>query len=66
MHIKSKQTVLALSNAITLATGVIHRISGGQVSANLNGRRATREILANLIASRINANFSKHTGKTIS
>ena len=66
MHIKSKQTVLALANAITLATGVIHRISGNQVSANLNGQRATRQVLANLIARRINANFSKHTGKKTS
>lgn len=66
MQIKSKKSVIALANAITLATGVLHRISGKEVSANLSGQRASREVLAGLIASRINANFSKHTGKTTS
>lgn len=63
MHPRSKDSVLALANATALATGVVHQVSGGEVSKTLGGHKATRKVLADLVSSRIHAKFSKHTAK---
>lgn len=46
---------MALSNAIALATGVVHEIDGRNDNANINGSKATRAAIANLVASRIHS-----------
>lgn len=65
MQQRSRDTVLSLANANALATGIVHQISGTQVANTLNGAKASRVLLANLIASRIHANFAQHTSKAI-
>ena len=65
MKPKSKDTVLALANAIELATGVVHEVSGQEVGTTINGQKATRDALARLCASRIQARFSKYTSKAV-
>ena len=62
MKPKSKRTVVALGNAIELATGVVHEVAGHEVAKTLNGSRATRSALADHVASRINAKLiHKHS-----
>lgn len=65
MHKRSKDTVHAIANANALATGIVHQISGNEVAKTLNGQQTTRSVLANLIGSRIHANFSKHISKAV-
>lgn len=65
MKAKSKDTVHALANAITLTTGVIHELVGKTVGNTINGQKASRSALAQLVASRIQARFSSYSSKAV-
>lgn len=65
MHIQSKQTVLTIANATALATAIVHDISGNEVANTLNGVTVNKTALADLIGSRIHANFSNYTSKGV-
>lgn len=61
MKHQSKNTVMTLSNAIEFVTGVVHEVVGQDVGKTINGQKASRAALAQLIASRVSARFAKHT-----
>ena len=65
MKPNSKRTVIALANAIEVAAGVTHEISGQDTAKTLNGHRATRAALADRVASRIHAKFAKHISNKV-
>jgi hypothetical protein len=60
VKLKSKDTVLSISNATELASGVIHQLLGNEVSNTLDGSFINKETLANIITLRIQARFSKY------
>ena len=59
----SKRTVMTLANAIEVAAGVAHEISGSDTATTLNGSRVTRAALGDMVASRLQARFAKHVAK---
>lgn len=65
MKAKSKDTVHAAANAIELVTGVVHVVSGTAVGNTINGQKASRSALSQLVASRLQARFSSHTSKAV-
>lgn len=65
MKSKSKDTVMALANAIELGACVVHEIAGHEVGKTINGSKATVDAIGRLMAARLSARFSKHTSQLI-
>jgi hypothetical protein len=65
MKPKSKDTVLALANAIGLAAGIVQEVSDKDVVETVNGQKATRSALTELVASRLQARFAKYTSRKV-
>jgi len=65
MKIQSKDTVVTLANAIKLVTAAAHEVIGQRAGSLLQQETGPRKALANLVASRINAHFSKHTSQQV-
>jgi hypothetical protein len=60
VKLKSKDTVLSISNATELASGVIYQLLGNEVSNTLDGSFINKETLSNIITLRMQARFSKY------
>jgi hypothetical protein len=60
---QSKSTVLTIANATALASSIVHEIAGNEVANTLNGKPVNKSALADLIGSRVHANFSNYTSK---
>ncbi|MDD2879803.1 MAG: hypothetical protein PHQ58_05155 [Rhodoferax sp.] len=58
---QSEKTVLTLANAISLATNIVHQVSGNEVANTLNGSVVNKAAMGELIASRVHSNFSNFT-----
>lgn len=63
MHLKSERTVLTVGNAICLASAIIEKIAGNEISNTLNGSELSRAALHDIIGSQINKNFSNFTSQ---
>ena len=63
MKISSKRSVLALANSIEVATGVVHELVGNSLGKSLHGQKVTRAALADVVGSRLNAKYARHTSK---
>lgn len=61
MFTKSKDTVLAVANATELATAVVHKVIGNEVSNTINGSVINRKGLSDIITMRIQSNFAKYS-----
>jgi hypothetical protein len=59
MFTKSKDTVLSVANAAELATAVVHKVIGNEVSNTINGSVVNRKSLSDIITMRIQSNFAK-------
>jgi len=63
MLTQSKDTVNTVANAVSLATAIVQRLAGNEVANTLDGQPVNRQVLDQLIASRINANIANRTRK---
>lgn len=63
MLTQSKDTVNTVANAVSLATAIVQRLAGNEVANTLDGAPVNRQVLDQLIASRINANLANRTRK---
>lgn len=53
MKQQSKQTVLALANATTLASGIVGQLMGSRLTNTLGGSPATQKALSELISTHL-------------
>lgn len=58
MKQQSKETVLVLANAVTLAAGVVNQLAGDQVGATVAGSQVTQESLVDLIGSHVQSTLA--------
>ena len=64
MSPQSENTVMALANAIELATEIISEVAGNEVSDMLNGSVVSRASMNNIVSSRLARNFSTYLSQS--
>lgn len=59
MNVESQQTVVTIANATELASNIVHKLIGEEMSNNIGGSVVTLETLTKIIALRVHSNFAK-------
>jgi hypothetical protein len=61
VHLNTKNTIKSVANATELATSIIHKLMGNEISNSINGSIINRTALADIVSLRIQSRFSKFT-----
>lgn len=62
MNPKTLSTAITLSNATTLAAGIIMRVAGNAAGSKLQGEQISLEVVENAVAAKLQSNLNPLAG----